>query len=147
MSINNTTLMGRLTADPELRTTNNGTSVTSFAVAVDRKYTPTGQEKQTDFIDCVAWKNKADFITRYFHKGDLIAIEGEIQTRTWEDGSGKKRKAVEVLVNNVSFCGYKKEEKTVYDEGQPSIDINEDDVENGFVVVDDSEINDDDLPF
>lgn len=147
MSINNATIMGRLTADPELRTTNNGTFVTSFAVAVDRKYTPSGQEKQTDFIDCVAWKSKADFITRYFHKGDLIAIEGEIQTRTWEDGSGKKRKAVEVLVINVSFCGYKKEEKTIYDEGQPSIDINEDDAANGFVVVDDSEINDDDLPF
>lgn len=145
--INNATIMGRLTKAPELRTTNTGKTVTGFTVAVDRKYTPTGQEKQTDFIDCVAWKSKAEFITRYFHKGDLIAIEGEIQTRTWEDGSGKKRKAVEVLVNNVSFCGYKKEEKTVYDEGQPSIDINEDDVENGFVVVDDSEINDDDLPF
>jgi single-strand DNA-binding protein len=145
--INNVTIMGRLTADPELRTTNNGTSVTSFAVAVDRKYTPTGQEKQTDFIDCVAWKSKAEFITRYFHKGDMIAIEGELQTRTYEDKHGNKRKAVEVLANNVSFCGYKKEEKTVYDEGQPSIDINEDDVENGFVVVDDSEINDDDLPF
>ncbi len=109
--INNVTLMGRLIADPELRTTPGGVSVTPFAIAVDRKYTPSGQERQTDFIDCVAWRGTADFITRYFRKGDMIAVEGEIQTRTWEDTNGNKRKAVEVIVSNASFCGSKQSGK------------------------------------
>lgn len=141
--INNATLMGRLTADPELRTTPNGVSVTPFTVAVDRKYAPSGQERQTDFIDCVAWRQTADFITRYFHKGDLIAIEGEIQTRNFEDKNGNKRKAVEVVVSNVSFCGGKSNTAST-EQTKPSIDINEDDPANGFVVTDE---NDDGLPF
>lgn len=136
----NVVVMGRLTADPELRTTNSGTAVTSFCVAVDRKYAP---EKQTDFIDCVAWRHTAEFITRYFSKGNLIAIRGELQTRTWEDKNGNKRKAVEVLATSVSFCGDKKAESTTkYDNGQPGVDINVDDASNGFVVLDDG-----DLPF
>lgn len=137
MSINAVALMGRLTADPELRTTNNGTSVTSFAVAVDRKYTPSGQERQTDFIDCVAWRQTADFITRYFHKGDLIAIEGEIQTRNFEDKNGNKRKAVEVVVSNVSFCGGKSNTAS-NEQTKPSIDVND---------FDEADENDDGLPF
>lgn len=136
--LNNTVLMGRLTADPELRTTNNGTEVTSFCIAVDR----VGQEKHTDFIDCVAWRNKAEFITKYFSKGDLIAITGAIQTRYYEDKNGSKKKAVEVMVTGVSFCGNKTETKTVYDNGQPGVDINVNDASNGFVVLDDG-----DLPF
>lgn len=135
--INNATLMGRLTADPVLRTTNNGTSVTSFSIAVDRKYTPTGQERQTDFIDCVAWRSTAEFINRYFNKGSMIALEGEIQTRTWEDNNGNKRKAVEVVVSNVSFCGDKKKETTRYDEGQPSYTI----------IPDNDEVSNDKLPW
>ena len=107
--INNITIMGRLTATPELKTTTNGTSVTSFAVAVDRKYTLSGQERQTDFIDCVAWRNTAEFISKYFKKGEMIAVEGELQTRLYEDKHGNKRKAVEVVVSNVSFCGSKQQ--------------------------------------
>lgn len=109
MSLNVSVLQGRLTSDPELKTTNNGVSVTSFSIAVDRKYQPKGEEKVTDFIDIVAWRNNAEFITKYFKKGSMIGIEGEIQTRTYEDKNGNKRKAVEVVVSNVSFCGSKSE--------------------------------------
>ena len=100
-------LTGRLTIDPELKTTQSGVSVTSFAIAVDRKYQPQGEERKADFIDIVAWRNHAEFICKYFKKGSMIAIEGEIQTRNFEDKNGNKRKAVEVLVNHVSFCGSK----------------------------------------
>lgn len=104
MALNTVTLMGRLTANPELKTTQSGVSVTSFCIAVDRKYNPQGQEKKTDFIDIVAWRNTADFICKYFQKGSLIGIEGEIQTRTYTDQEGKNRKVTEILVNNASFC-------------------------------------------
>lgn len=109
--INNVTILGRLTATPELKTTQSGNSVTSFTVAVDRKYTPSGQERQTDFIDVVAWRNTAEFISKYFRKGEMIAVEGELQTRLYEDKHGNKRKAVEVVVSNVSFCGSKREKE------------------------------------
>lgn len=100
-------IMGRLTADPELKTTPSGTSVVSFHVAVDRSYVRQGEERQTDFINVVAWRKTADFITRYFHKGSMIAVQGSIQTRNYEDKNGNKRTAVEVLAGNVSFCGSK----------------------------------------
>ena len=104
-------IMGRLTADPELKTTQSGISVTSFSVAVDRNYTPKGQERQTDFINVVAWRQTAEFVTRYFHKGSMIAIEGSIQTRKYQDKNGNNRTA-EVVANNVSFCGSKAESGT-----------------------------------
>lgn len=104
MALNSVTIMGRLTTDPDLKTTQSGNSVTSFCIAVDRKYQVQGQEKKTDFIDIVAWRNTADFICRYFKKGSLIGIEGEIQTRTYTDQDGKNRKVTEILANNVSFC-------------------------------------------
>ena len=85
-------IMGRLTADPELKTTQSGISVTSFSVAVDRNYTPKGQERQTDFINVVAWRQTAEFVTRYFHKGSMIAIEGSIQTRKYQDRNGQDLK-------------------------------------------------------
>ena len=107
--INNVVLMGRLAADPELRTTPTGVSVTSFAIAVDRPFAKQGEEKTTDFIDIVAWRSSAEFISRYFRKGSMIAIEGSLQTRTYTDKDGNKRKAVEVLVNRASFCGSKAE--------------------------------------
>ena len=96
-------LTGRITHTPELKQTPSGTAVLSFSIAVDRRFS--GKEKQTDFIDCVAWRTTAEFIARYFSKGDMIAVEGEIQTRNYEDKHGNKRKAVEVVVSNVSFCG------------------------------------------
>lgn len=98
--INNVVLMGRLCADPELKTTQSGLSVTSFALAVDK-----GKDKGADFIDIVAWRDTADFINKYFDKGSMIAIVGSIQTRTYEDKNGNKRKAVEVVAREVSFCG------------------------------------------
>lgn len=104
MALNSVTLMGRLTTDPELKQTTSGTSVTSFCIAVDRKYQAQGQEKKTDFIDIVAWRNTAEFVYKYFRKGSLIGIEGEIQTRTYTDQEGKNRKITEILANNVSFC-------------------------------------------
>lgn len=110
--INNVVLMGRLVADPELRTTPTGVSVTSFAIAVERSFAKQGEERTADFIDIVAWRQSAEFITRYFRKGSMIAIEGSLQTRTYTDKEGNKRKAVEVLANRVSFCGSKSETGT-----------------------------------
>ena len=95
--LNAVCLMGRLTRDPELRTTASGVSVTSFTLAVERAYVKQGEDRQADFIDVVAWRNTADFVCKYFHKGQLIAVQGSIQTRTYTDKDGNKRKAVEVV--------------------------------------------------
>ena len=105
--INCAVIMGRLVADPELRTTTGGISVTSFCVAVDRNYVKPGEERQADFINVVAWRQTADFVTRYFRKGSMIAVQGSIQTRSYEDKTGAKRTAVEIVADNVSFCGSK----------------------------------------
>ncbi|HBL40203.1 MAG TPA: single-stranded DNA-binding protein [Ruminococcaceae bacterium] len=110
--LNCAVLMGRLVADPELRTTPNGISVTGFRIAVDRNFVRQGEERQTDFIDIVAWRQTADFVTRYFHKGSMIAVQGSIQTRNYEDKQGNKRTAFEVVADNVSFCGSKAESGT-----------------------------------
>ena len=103
--LNCAVIMGRLVADPELRTTPNGISVTSFCVAVDRSFVKAGEERKADFINVVAWRQTADFVTRYFHKGSMIAVQGSIQTRSYEDKNGNKRTAVEIVADNVSFCG------------------------------------------
>lgn len=110
--LNCAVIMGRLTADPELRTTPNGVSVTSFSVAVDRSYQKAGEDRQTDFINVVAWRQTAEFVSRYFHKGSMIAVQGSIQTRNYEDKTGAKRTAVEIVADNVSFCGSKAESGT-----------------------------------
>lgn len=104
--INRVVLMGRLTADPELRQTPGGVSVASFSVAVERRYTKDG-ERQTDFINIVAWRQTADFVCRYFQKGSMIALDGSIQTRNYTDKNGNKRTAFEVVAENASFCGNK----------------------------------------
>ena len=124
--INNVTLMGRITAAPELKQTTNGTSVTTFCIAVDRRFQPKGGEKQADFINCVAWRNTAEFITRYFGKGDLIAVTGEIQTRKYQDNSGNNRVAVEVVIDNASFCGGKSGGNTDNAPKLEAIDSNDD---------------------
>ncbi len=99
-------IMGRLTADPELRKTSTGVSVTSFTVAVDRNgKVAEGQERQADFITVTAWRGTADFVVRYFRKGNMIAIQGSIQTRSYEDKNGNRRTAVEIVADNASFCG------------------------------------------
>ena len=99
--------MGRLTSDVELKSTKSGKSVSTFTIAIDRRFT-----KATDFIPCVAWESTADFISKYFHKGDMIAIVGELQSGSYEDSNGNKRTKMEVNVTQASFCGGKKEEKS-----------------------------------
>lgn len=103
-------IMGRLTADPELRHTPSDVAVTSFTLAVDRAYVKTGTERQTDFIDVVAWRNAAEFVCRYFRKGQLMAVHGSIQTRSYTDKDGNKRKAFEIVADDINFAGTKKEE-------------------------------------
>ena len=97
-------LMGRLTKDPELRYTQSQTPVATFTLAVDRDFKK-GEEKQVDFIDCVAWKSTAEFVSRSFSKGMLCVVEGRLQIRAWEDISGNKRRNAEVIVDNLYFCG------------------------------------------
>ncbi len=98
-------LMGRLTADPELRTTSSGLSVCHFTLAVDRNYAKAGTERQADFINCVAWRQSAEFVCKYFVKGQLMAVDGSIQTGSYTDNNGNKRYTFDVLVNNVNFTG------------------------------------------
>lgn len=108
--INVAVIMGRLTADPELKTTQGGNSVCSFTVAVDRNYAPQGQERKTDFINVVAWRQTAEFVSKWFRKGQMIALQGPIQVRNYEDRKGNKRTAVEIVADQVSFTGSKAEE-------------------------------------
>ncbi len=96
-------IMGRLVADPELRHTPNDIAVTSFTVAVDRSYVKAGAERQADFIDVVAWRSTADFVCKYFRKGSAIVVQGSLQTRSYTDSQGNKRKAVEIVADNVHF--------------------------------------------
>ena len=109
--LNAAILMGRLVADPELRHTSNDVSVTSFTVAVDRSYVKSGTDRQADFIDVVAWRSTAEFVCKYFRKGQLIAIQGSIQTRTYVDKDNNKRKAVEVVADQAHFAGPKREQE------------------------------------
>lgn len=106
--LNKVILMGRLTADPELKTTTSNVSVCSFCIAVERTYTPKGQEKQADFINIVTWRNTAEFVRKYFGKGQMIALEGSIQTRDYTDSSGNRRKLTEVVADQVFFTDSKK---------------------------------------
>lgn len=111
--LNRITLMGRLTRDPELRTTPSGTPVASFSIAVDRDFKDkqTG-EKATDFIDIVAWRQTAEFVSRFFTKGRMAAVEGRLQIREWTDKDGHKRKNAEILADNVYFGDSKKDDAT-----------------------------------
>lgn len=106
--LNRTVLMGRLTRDPELRRTGSGTAVTSFTLAVDRDFKGQDGEKATDFIDCVAWRNTAEFVSKYFTKGRMAVVEGRLQVRNWTDKDDNKRKSVEVVADNVYFGDSKK---------------------------------------
>ena len=130
--MNYVNIIGRLTADPELKTTGSGISVTNICIAVDRKGTK-GENKVTDWIDVVAWRNTAEFICKYFSKGDPIVISGSIQTRMWEDGDGKKRKTVEVIADNAEFVPKAKGEA-------PAIKVGDAD---SFQIVEEDE----DIPF
>ena len=107
MAINNVVLTGRLSRDPEIKKTQSGVSVCNFCIAVDRQY-KSGEEKICDFINCVAWRGTADFVSKYFHKGDGIGVTGSIQTRKWVTESGENRYTTEVLCQQVSFLDGKK---------------------------------------
>ena len=102
-------IMGRITRDLELRHTQSGTAVCQFCVAVTRSFKDANGEYQSDFIDCVAWRNSAEVITKYFSKGAMIALDGELQTRNYTDKDGNKRKATELLVSGAAFTGEKRE--------------------------------------
>ena len=107
--MNQIVIMGRLTRDPELRQTPNGVSVASFSLAVDRGYSPKdGGERQTDFIDVVAWRNTAEFVSKYFTKGQMAAVTGRLQIRDWTDKENNKRRSAEVVAENVYFTESKK---------------------------------------
>lgn len=156
--LNVVAIMGRLVADPELRTTQQGTNVCTFRIACERSYTPKGQQRQADFVDIVAWGKTAEFICKFFQKGSMIAIDGSLQTRNYQDKQGNKRTAVEVVASNISFAGakaadkpaardfdqqtqnYTREAKTAQSAPQPSYtQCSTDD----FAVINDT----DDLPF
>jgi len=132
--MNKVILVGRLTKDPELRATTSGVSVASFTVACDRRFVKQGEERKADFINCIAWRQSAEAISKFFKKGDRIALEGTIQVRDWQDNDGKKRYATEVVVEQWEFA----QSKT---EGAPATSNTEADLD-GFMPVDDE-----DLPF
>lgn len=109
--LNRVVLMGRLVADPELKTTNSGVSVCSFRIAVDRSYVKNGEQRQADFFDIVAWRSSAEFVCRHFTKGSLIAVDGQLQSRQYQTKDGSNRSAVEVVADSISFTGERKEQK------------------------------------
>jgi single-strand DNA-binding protein len=115
--LNKIILMGRLTRDPELRRTGNGTAVTSLTLAVDRDYKSQSGEKETDFIDVVAWRSSAEFVSRYFAKGRMAVVEGRLQIRDWTDKDGGKRRSAQVVADNIYFGDSK---RTVSDSDTPA---------------------------
>lgn len=144
-------LLGRLTADPELRHTATQIPVTSFTIAVDRAYQPKGAEqRQADFINIVAWRQTAEFITRYFRKGQRIALQGELQSRPFTDKEGKKRTAYEVVAQQAFFAEAKRDSAPTAGEPAartadvpPAMSVNPDSVNSDFEEI----VSDDDLPF
>lgn len=133
--LNKIILQGRLTADPDLRQTTSGVFVCSFTIAVDRDFKDKNGEKQTDFIHVVAWRNTAEFISKWFHKGSLITVDGSLQSRKYEDKSGQKRTAFDVVANAVYFGGDKRDNVSQFPQEAPkSADVEPD-------------LDSDDLPF
>lgn len=133
--LNNISVMGRFTKNPEIRYLDGETPVLSFCLACDRDYKAKGGEKITDFIDCQAWKNTAEYIAKYFSKGQLCTVTGRLQTRPYKDKNGNNRKAVEILVEHIYFADSKKEAADTGSSGD----------DGGFYPTE--EIDDDDLPF
>ena len=147
--MNQIVLMGRLTRDPELRHTQNGTSVSSFTLAVDRRYVPKESgERQTDFIDVVAWQNLGEFVSKYFVKGQMAAVTGRLQIRDWTDKDGNKRRSAEVVADNVYFTESKKSREANFGPAESKDNYN-----NGFSTPVESsdfselDMDDGDLPF
>ena len=147
--MNHIIIMGRLTRDPELRQTPNGIPVASFTLAVDRGFTPKdGGEKQTDFIDVVAWRNTAEFVSKYFVKGQMAAVAGRLQIRDWTDKDGNKRRSAEVVADNIHFTESKRSREASFGPVEPKEDFN-----NGYSSPVESsdfaelDMEDGDLPF
>ena len=152
--LNHIVIMGRLTRDPELRTTQAGVSVTSFTVAVDRDFGGRdGGERQTDFIDCVAWRSTGEFVSKYFHKGSMMVVSGRLQSRKWQDREGNNRTSWEINADNVYFGESRRDGdssrdsysnntySSSYDSGKSSVPAP---ASNTFVELDDG---DGELPF
>ncbi len=124
--LNRVILMGRITQELELKQIPSGVSVLSFSVAVERRYSKQDEEKQTDFINCVAWRQQAEFISKYFGKGRMIALEGSLRTRTYDDKNGVKHYVTEVYADSVSFTGEAKQgTQTVRADGYTDAEIDE----------------------
>ncbi len=138
--INVVVLTGRLTADPELKTTSSGISVCSFSIAVERRYR-SGEERQVDFINIVAWRASAEFVSKYFKKGQMIAVEGSLQSRRYTDKDGHNRTAYEVVASNVQFADFKSNSSSGNEDAAPVFNNS---AESDFVELSGS---DDDLPF
>ena len=141
--LNCAVIMGRLTADPELRSTPTGVSVVRFTVAVDRGYVKSGEERKADFINVVAWRQTAEFVSKYFAKGSMIAVQGAIQTGSYEK-DGIKRSTFEIVADNVSFCGSKSESGNAAPRTQDTAPAS---FSNGSVDDFSAIADDDDLPF
>ena len=147
--MNKAILMGRLTSDPEMRQTQSGVSCARFTIAINRRF----QREETDFINCVAWRQNADFICKYFTKGNMIAVVGSIQTRSWEGQDGKRNYATEVVVDEAHFTGSKSESGMAPQNSYQSVGQanapKESPIEDDFSAMGFSEMDaaDDDLPF
>lgn len=133
--LNSSQLQGRLTADPELRYTPSGTAITSFTLASDTGRKTKAGDRITNFIDCVAWRNQAEFASKYLTKGRLVVVEGELSTRSYEDRDGNRRKATEITVDQIHFCDSKKDSQPA---GQAAPGGNFADTD-GFTEVEDGE--------
>ena len=134
--------MGRLAADPQMRQTQSGKSVASFRVAVDRGRKDANGQNQTDWLDVVAWDKTADFVSRYFPKGSMIAVTGRLQSRNYQDKNGNYRTAIEIVANQVSFCGEKKQENSFQPANENALNFAQGGNDD-FAPVEDA----DDLPF
>ena len=149
--LNNITLMGRLVANPELRHTSTGLAVTSFTLAVNRDFARQGEERSTDFIDIVAWRNNAEFAAKYFTKGQLVAVVGSLQTRIYQDKNGMNRKVFEVVADRLHFAESKKDSNSyagntsLVEEKKGEEKISS--FENGDLDFTELPTSDDDLPF
>ena len=143
MSLNVVAIMGRMAADAQLRTTQSGKNVASFRVAVDRGRKDANGQNQTDWLNVVAWGKTADFVSRYFSKGSMIAVTGRLQSRNYQDKNGNNRTAIEIVANQVSFCGEKKQDTKSFPPANENALNFAQGGNDDFAPVDDA----DDLPF
>lgn len=145
--MNKVILIGRIVKDPELRATPNNRSVCQITIAVNRTYTNEEGKREADFINCVVWDKQAENLAKYQKKGNQIAVEGRIQTRNYDDNSGKKVYVTEVLVNNISFLDTKKDDSNFNNLEEPSVVEKEEEIDPYQAFGDSIEVNENDLPF